>query len=496
MKNLPIIAVFSHEMATFAPIMITFTLCLLLLVAGYFVYGRLVERVFGPDGRPTPAITRADGVDYMPLPTWKIFMIQFLNIAGVGPIFGAIMGAMFGTASYLWIVFGSIFAGAVHDYFAGMLSIRHDGASLPEIIGTYLGLTTKQVMRAFTVILMILVGIVFVASPAGLLAKLTPDSLGVTFWIVIIFVYYILATLLPIDRIIGRVYPLFAIALIFMAVGILVMLYIHHPALPELWDGMSNTHPKAATTPIFPMMFVTIACGAISGFHATQSPLMARCMTSEHHGRPVFYGAMITEGIVALVWATVATYFFHREGMGVSDASVVVFDISKNWLGPVGGILAILGVVAAPITSGDTAFRSARLIVADFLRLDQKSVLRRLYICIPMFVIAVAILIYSLKDADGFQIIWRYFAWTNQTLSVFTLWTITVFLARRGRGKHFLITCIPALFMTAVCSTYICIAPEGIGLPVALAGPIAGGVAVVALVLFLVWYRREQASRI
>ena len=475
--------------------MITFTLCLLLLVAGYFVYGRFVERVFRPDDRQTPAITHADGVDYMPLPTWKIFMIQFLNIAGVGPIFGAIMGAMFGTASYLWIVFGSIFAGAVHDYMAGMLSMRHDGASLPEIIGTYLGLTTKQVMRAFTVLLMILVGIVFVASPAGLLAKLTPDSLNATFWIVVIFVYYILATLLPIDRIIGRVYPLFAIALIFMAVGILVMLYVHHPALPELWDGLENTHPKRATTPIFPMMFVTIACGAISGFHGTQSPLMARCMTSERHGRPVFYGAMITEGIVALVWATVATYFFHRDGMGVSDASVVVFDISKNWLGSVGGILAILGVVAAPITSGDTAFRSARLIVADFLHLDQKSVLRRLYICIPMFVIAIAILIYSLKDADGFQTIWRYFAWTNQTLSVFTLWTITVFLVRRQRSGHFLLTCIPALFMTAVCSTYICIAPEGIGLPVAWGYPIAGAVAVVAAILFVVWYRKNASIK-
>ena len=245
--------------------MITFTLCLLALIAGYFIYGRFIERVFGPDDRKTPALTRADGVDYIPLPTWKIFMIQFLNIAGLGPIFGAIMGAKFGTASYLWIVLGSIFAGAVHDYLAGMLSLRHDGESLPEIIGRYLGLTTKQVMRGFTVVLMILVGAVFVAGPAGLLAKLTPDSLDTTFWIIVVFAYYILATLLPVDKIIGKIYPL----------------------------------------------FVSIACGAISGFHATQSPLMARCMTSERHGRPVFYGAMITEGIVALIWAAAATYFFH-----------------------------------------------------------------------------------------------------------------------------------------------------------------------------------------
>lgn len=311
--------------------MITFTICLLALIAGYFLYGRVVERIFGPDDRRTPALTKADGVDYIPLPTWKIFMIQFLNIAGVGPIFGAIMGAMFGTASYLWIVLGSIFAGAVHDYLAGMLSLRNGGESLPEIVGRYLGLTTKQVMRAFTVVLMMLVGAVFVASPAGLLARLTPESLDVTFWIIVIFIYYILATLLPVDKIIGKIYPLFAVALIFMALGILVMLYVHHPALPELWDGMNNTHPKAETSPIFPMMFITIACGAISGFHATQSPLMARCMTSERHGRSVFYGAMITEGIVALIWATVATYFFHENGMGISDASVVVFDISKSW---------------------------------------------------------------------------------------------------------------------------------------------------------------------
>ena len=374
---------------------------MLALIAGYFLYGRVVERVFGPDDRKTPALTKTDGVDYIPMSTWKIFMIQFLNIAGLGPIFGAIMGAKFGTASYLWIVLGSIFAGAVHDYLSGMLSMRHDGESLPELIGRYLGVTTKQVMRVFTVILMVLVGSVFVAGPAGLLANLTPEVLDTTFWIVVVFLYYVLATMLPIDKIIGKIYPLFAFALLFMAVGILVMLYVNHPALPEIWDGLQNTHPDAANLPIFPIMFVSIACGAISGFHATQSPLMARCMKSERYGRPVFYGAMITEGIVALIWAAAATYFFHENGMEETNAAVIVDAVTKDWLGTVGGVLAVLGVIAAPITSGDTAFRSARLIVADFLGLEQKSIRRRLYICVPMFLAAIGLLLYSLRDAQG-----------------------------------------------------------------------------------------------
>lgn len=468
--------------------MITFTLCLLALIAGYFVYGRFVERIFGPDDRKTPALTMADGVDYIPLPTWKIFMIQFLNIAGLGPIFGAIMGAKFGTASYLWIVLGSIFAGAVHDYLSGMLSLRHGGESLPEIIGRYLGMTTKQVMRVFTVILMVLVGAVFVAGPAGLLASLTPEVLDTTFWIVVVFLYYILATMLPIDKIIGKIYPIFAVALLFMAVGLLVMLYVLHPALPELWDGVHNTHPNADTLPIFPIMFVSIACGAISGFHATQSPLMARCMTSERHGRPVFYGAMITEGIVALIWAAAATWFFGENGMGESNAAVIVDAITKDWLGTVGGVLAVLGVIAAPITSGDTAFRSARLIVADFLGMEQKSIRKRLYICVPMFLAAIGLLLYSLKDADGFDRIWRYFAWSNQTLSVFTLWAVTVYLVRERKGYIYYITYIPAMFMTAVCTTYICVAPEGLGISPSASLYIALVALVVAATWFAVWH--------
>ena len=472
--------------------MITFTICLFVLVLGYFTYGKCVEKVFGVDPqRVTPAFTKQDGVDYMPLPTWKIFMIQFLNIAGLGPIFGAIMGAKFGTASFLWIVLGSIFAGATHDFLAGALSLRQDGLSLPELIGRYLGTNFKQFMRGFTVILMILVGAVFVAGPAGLLANLTPESFDATFWIIVVFLYYMLATLLPVDKIIGKVYPLFAIALIFMAIGILVMLFVHQPALPELTEGLANTHPSSL--PIFPFMFVSIACGAISGFHATQSPLMSRCMQNERHARPVFYGAMITEGIVALIWAAAATYFFHENGMGESNAAVVVNAITKDWLGPVGSVLAVLGVIAAPITSGDTAFRSARLIVADFLHLEQRSISKRLLICVPMFIVSIGILLYSQKDAAGFDMIWRYFAWTNQTLAVFTLWALTVYLAQAR--KNYWITLLPALFMSAVCSTYILVAPEGLHLP-ALPSQIAGIVIACCLAIaFFLWRRRVMIER-
>lgn len=469
--------------------MITFICCLAALIAGYFIYGSFIERIFGVDSsRQTPAFTRQDGVDYIPMSSWKVFMIQFLNIAGLGPIFGAIMGAKFGVASFLWIVLGTIFAGAVHDYLAGMLSLRHQGESLPEIIGRYLGNNFKQFMRGFTVILMVLVGAVFVAGPAGLLAKLTPEYLDATFWIFVVFIYYILATLLPVDKIIGKVYPLFAAALLFMAVGILVMLFVNHPPLPELTDGLTNTHPE--NLPIFPIMFVSIACGAISGFHATQSPLMARCIKNEKYGRPVFFGAMITEGIVALIWAAAATYFYHNNGMGESNAAVIVDSITKEWLGTIGGVLAVLGVIAAPITSGDTAFRSARLIIADFLHKEQKSMVSRLVICIPLFIVAIGILLYSLKDKDGFDMIWRYFAWTNQTLAVFTLWALTVFLATSK--KLYIVTLIPALFMTAVCSTYIFVAPEGLGMDVTVSQVIGCVITAITLIVFL-WWKKKNA---
>ena len=476
--------------------MVTFSVALALLILGYVVYGGLVNRIFSPDTkRTTPAVDMNDGVDYMPMPTWKIFMIQFLNIAGLGPIFGAIMGAQFGTASYLWIVFGTLLAGAVHDFFAGCLSIRNEGANLPELIGKYLGTSAKTVMNVLSIVLMVLVGAVFVSGPAELLAGMTPAVLNVNFWIVAIFLYYVLATLLPIDKIIGRVYPVFAIALLFMAIGVLIMLYVKHPALPEIWHGFGIKYDKS---PIFPMMFVSIACGAISGFHATQSPLMARCMTSEKYCRPIFYGAMVTEGIVALIWAAAATWFFGEHGivdaatgMHYSGAKVATM-ISKEWLGTIGGIVAILGIVAAPITSGDTALRSARLIIADFLHMEQKSIKRRLLIGIPLFLVTAGTLVYSLADADGFKIIWRYFAWCNQTLSVFTLWAITVYLVRAK--KPYIITLIPALFMTSVSVTYICIAPEGFRLPHALSYTLGAAAVMATFVTFILWLRKQKLN--
>ncbi|MBR5726776.1 MAG: carbon starvation protein A [Muribaculaceae bacterium] len=490
--------------------MITFIISLVALVLGYLVYGAVMERVMRPDDRETPALRLADGVDYVALPTWKVFMIQFLNIAGTGPIFGAIMGMWFGPASYLWIVLGCIFAGAVHDFMSGMLSLRHDGANLPTLIGKYLGGGTRNVMLVFTVLLLMMVGAVFVYSPALILGGMCKD-ISVTqlsllkepiFWIVVIFCYYVIATLLPIDKIIGKIYPVFAIALLVMAAGLLVGLFIKMPHLPELWelgsmdawrqsqvvDGKDTLGVLAfmQKNPIFPCLFITIACGAISGFHATQSPLMARCLKSEKLARPVFYGAMITEGVVALIWATVSSYFFYYGGWQevVSPETVTEFMaqvqladgktliqyftapqvvnlVCSGWLGLLGGTLAVLGVVAAPITSGDTAFRSARLIIAEALHFEQKSMIRRLMVSVPLFVASLLLLIWQMENPDGFNVLWQYFGWSNQALSVFTLWMITVYLARNH--KAYIITLIPAVFMTVVCTTFLVASPQAFG---------------------------------
>lgn len=440
--------------------MISFLLALTVLIGGYFIYGKIVARIAGEDPqRPTPVKTMADGVDYVELPSWKIFLIQFLNIAGLGPIFGAIMGVMYGPAAFLWIVFGTIFAGAVHDYLSGLMSIRQGGASLPEIVGSQLGGKMKNLMRGFALILMVLVGAVFVYNPADLLGRLTPDSLDAMFWVVVIFTYYVLATLLPIDKLIGKLYPVFGFALLFMAVGICVMLFVHYDTIPEVWNEFYNHKPNTATNPIFPMMFVSIACGAISGFHATQSPMMARCLKTEKHARPIFYGAMVAEGIVALIWAAAAIAFTGgygelQEYIGTGTPAVLVDNLSKSYLGKFGGLLAILGVIAAPITSGDTALRSARLIAADFLNIKQKTILKRLTVSIPIFVLCFLIMMLP------YDALWRYFAWCNQVLAVFTLWTATVWLA--SRKVNYYITLVPALFMTAVTVSYIIFAPEGL----------------------------------
>lgn len=484
--------------------MISFTVSLVALILGYLLYGRFVERVFGSDSRVTPAIAKADGLDYIALPNWKVFMIQFLNIAGTGPIFGAIMGAKFGPVSYLWIVLGCIFAGATHDYLSGMLSMRNDGAGLPELIGKYLGKATKSVMLVFTVMLLIMVGTVFVYSPAEILHSMGGDTM---LWVVIIFCYYIIATMLPIDKIIGKVYPLFAFSLLFMAAALMVVLYIKMPQLPELWSHLYNmgkeAQPETWTDAIFPALFITIACGAISGFHATQSPLMARCIKSEKMGRPIFYGAMITEGIVALIWATVSAWFFYGEPtpgyelIAAADkgfytsAPTVVNLVCNDWLGVVGAMLAMLGVVAAPITSGDTAFRSGRLIVAEWLKLDQRPILKRLYICIPMFLCSILMLVWQIENPDGFNTIWQYFGWSNQALSVFTLWTLTVYLVRQH--KPYWLMLIPALFMTTVCSTFLFVSKQAFNMGEA--GYCLGGVCfVVACVWFTLWLRRVKAA--
>lgn len=486
--------------------MITFLISLAALVLGYLVYGRFVERIFVPDDRVTPAVAQADGLDYVAMPYWKVFMIQFLNIAGTGPIFGAIMGAKFGPAAYLWIIFGCIFAGAVHDYFVGMLSMRNGGCDLPELVRRYLGGAASKVLLVFAVFLLIMLGTVFVYSPAEILHGISGST---TMWITIIFIYYVVATMLPIDKIIGKIYPLFSFSLLFMAVALMAVLFVKWPALPELWDGVGNmgkdADPASFTDNIFPCLFITIACGAISGFHATQSPLMARCLTSERKGRPIFYGAMITEGLVALVWATVSMWFFYdapqpgyaqiggtmANGLHTS-APVVVNLVCKDWLGIVGGVLAMLGVVAAPITSGDTAFRSARLIIAQALKLSQRAKKNRLYICVPLFAASFAMLVWQMENPDGFNTIWQYFGWANQTLSVFALWTITVYLVRER--KPYVITLVPALFMTCVCTTFFMVSKTALGLPYTVGYGVGATALVVAAVWFVVWMKKSNCK--
>jgi carbon starvation protein CstA len=471
--------------------MITFLLSIVALVGGYFIYGRFVERIFGiEESKATPAITQSDGVDYVPMKWPKIFLIQFLNIAGLGPIFGAIAGAVWGPVAFVWIVFGAIFGGAVHDFFSGMMSLRMKGQSIHEIVGTYMGTGAKHFMSLFTVIMMVLVGAVFIMGPAKILSGLTPGIMSVTAWASLIFIYYVLATMLPIDKLIGRIYPFFGFAMLFMAVGIGGSMIFNGLPIPELIPAnFINMNANPGKFPVFPMLFVTIACGAISGFHATQSPLMARCITNEKFGRRVFYGAMITEGLVALIWAAVGMSFFGgvRELNTVmadqqGNAAWIVNEISNTLLGRFGAVLAILGVVAAPITSGDTAFRSARLIIADFFKVSQKSIKNRLMLTTPLFIIG-----FLLTQVD-FSIIWRYMAWSNQTLATIVLWTITIYLATER--KLYWITLIPAIFMTAVVSAYLLVAPEGFGINT-LYGQLSGvSLAFVLMLVFFIWQRR------
>ena len=461
--------------------MVSFIISLIILLLGYIFWGKVSEKIFAIDDGPTPAISSPDGVDRVPINTWKAYLIQLLNIAGTGPIFGALMGAVFGPIVFLWVVLGSILGGAVHDFMTGMISCRHDGKSIAELSGIYLGKTMKWVMRIFSIILLLLVGTVFVTSPATLIAKLTPDSLNITFWIAVILVYYLVATLLPIDKVIGVLYPVFGIILIVMALAIISGIFIKDAyIMPEV--TLSNLHPD--NLPTWPFMFVTVACGAISGFHATQSPMVAKCIKSEKNGKPVFFGAMISEGVIALIWAAAGVAFYGathalNDALTANGASDVVYEISRELLGPIGGILAIVGVVICPITSGDTAFRSARLVLAESFDLDQSKIKNRLILTIPMLLIG------AILTQLDFNVLWRYFSWSNQTLAMIALWVSTAYLLKKGKYKFgSLITAIPAAFMSAVSITYILMAEEGFKLSSSISYPIG---IVFALSLFGVY---------
>lgn len=486
--------------------MITFLLSILLLIAGYFVYGKIVEKHLDVDpSRKTPAYTKADGVDFQPMSTWKVFVIQFLNIAGLGPIFGAVSGAAFGPAAYIWIVVGCIFMGAVHDFFAGMMSIHTGGMNMPEVTAKYLGKRMKGFMNFVVAFLLMAVGVSFVIGPAGLMQNLT--SIDKEIWLYIIFGYYILATLLPVDKIIGSIYPFMGAILLFMAFGVGVMLIVGdingtHEIMELTPAVLKNWHSNPEQNMIIPMMFIVISCGAISGFHATQSPMMARCLKNEKHARPVFYGAMIAEGIVAMIWATAAiSYFGGPDGLNAAmsdtgtmvngvlvknaQAADIVDMICKSWLGKVGAVIAILGVVICPITSGDTAFRSLRLSVADFLKYDQKPVVKRLVVCLPIFVAA-----FFFCKVD-FSTAWSYLGIANQILASLVLWTGAAYLINKGRA-HWMCS-IPATFLTFICVCFLMVAPLGFGLaPVV--GYIAGAAVAIPAFIFCVVKGRRSVT--
>ncbi len=475
--------------------MISLLISFAVLLVGFIVYGRVTEKIFSPDDRKTPAIAINDGVDCVPMKTWKAFLVQLLNIAGTGPIFGALMGAVFGPVVFLWIVFGSILGGAVHDYMSGMISSRHKGASIAELSGTYLGKAAKWIMRVFSVVLLVLCGTVFVTSPAGLLDKLTPDWMNGTFWSVVILVYYLLATLLPIDKLIGKLYPIFGVLLIVMAAAVIggIIFSGGKYTIPEI--SLENLHPEG--TPIWPYMFITVACGAVSGFHATQSPMIAKCIKTEKVGRKIFYGAMISESVIALVWAAAGVAFYGttqllNEALA-SGASNVVYEISTGVLGVFGGVLAVAGVVVCPITSGDTAFRSARLILAETFHLEQKKIKNRLLITVPLLVTGGLLTWFAIANANGFQIIWRYFSWSNQTLAMIALWVATAYLLKKGKYRFgSLLTAFPAAFMSAVSLTYIMMASEGFRLGQTVSY-ISGAIfAITLFVIYLVFLIRSQ----
>ncbi len=479
--------------------MISFFICLVLLIGGYFVYGKVVENTFAPDDRETPAVRINDGVDYVVLPQWKLFLVQLLNIAGLGPIFGALQGALWGPVVFLWITFGTIFAGGVHDYFSGMLSERNDGASISEVCGIYLGGAMKNVMRVFSVVLLVMVGTVFAVGPAGLIVTLFKGAniggilSSTEFWLWVILAYYFIATFISIDAVIGRIYPIFGICLIIMAIGVAFGIFTNSEyVIPEIWANFANMEPTGK--PIWAFMFITVACGAISGFHATQSPLMARCMKSEKQGRFVFYGAMVCEGVIALIWAAAGCSIYEVTGglsTGLQAAlangqSAAIYDVCLKTMGGLGVALAMVGVIVCPITSGDTAFRSARLTLADWIGLDQTSFKKRLLLCVPL--LGAGAIIGHLD----YSIVWRYFSWTNQTLAMIVLWTASMYLFKQK--KNYWITAVPATFMSAVSMTYFFSAKECLNLSTAIAYP-AGVVLAAAFLGIFIFATKKQPKK-
>lgn len=476
--------------------MISFFICLAILIGGYFTYGKLVEKVFEPDDRETPAVKINDGVDYVVLPKWKLFLVQLLNIAGLGPIFGAMQGALWGPVVFLWITFGTVFAGGVHDYFSGMISERSEGASISEVTGIYLGNGMKNLMRIFSVILLIMVGTVFAVGPAGLIVTLFKKSgvagiwSSVTFWFIIIMIYYFMATFLSIDKIIGKIYPVFGICLIIMALGVGIgVLTNPNFQIPEIWDHFTNMNPDHV--PIWSTMFITVACGAISGFHSTQSPLMARCIKSEKQGHFVFYGAMVAEGVIALIWAAAGCSIYKvtngfntgLKAVLANGQSAAIYDVCSKTMGGVGIVLAMIGVIACPITSGDTSFRSARLTLADWFKLDQKKPSHRLALCIPVLGAGFTIGFLNCIKVLSYDVVWRYFSWTNQTLAMIVLWTASMYLYYMK--KNYWITVVPATFMSAVSMTYFFQAKECLHLSNTIAYPAGVIIAAVFLCIFL-----------
>jgi carbon starvation protein CstA len=477
--------------------MFSFLGCLAILLIGYFVYGKFVSDTFGPDDRATPAITKEDGVDYVLMPGWRIFLIQLLNIAGLGPIWGALAGALWGPSVFLWITLGTIFAGGVHDFAAGFISMREDGLSISELAGHYMGRGMKMLMRVFTLVLLFMIGVVFAVGPAQLLAYLCGTNGRVSIWtnknlwLAIVLLYYFAATFFSVDKIIGKVYPLFGACLVMMAVGVGLGIFTHGYTIPEI---LPLTNRNVSGTAMWPTMFVSVACGAVSGFHSTQSPIMARCCRSEKMSHKIFYGAMVCEGVIALIWAAAGCALFPivggkmtgLQGAMAAGQAACIYNICVRTMGASGVVLAMLGVIVCPISSGDTAFRSARLTLADWFGIDQTDWKKRLALSAPLLVLGAVV-----SQLD-YSTIWNYFAFSNQVLATVVLWTASMYLVNTGKQPW--IAVVPATFMSAVTATYFLSGQECLGLPATIANPVGVLAAAVFLGVFLVHANKARKT--